>query len=1025
MKVEDKSGKTTTVFIDHHGSGRREPTSATKMVYDILEKGDLLKEKQPWLKDCVNFVNEIDNLSYVDRKNDKGEKIFDNKFFMYKWPRTPYALAGEMPIEQVIELFKSGKIKDGMEPFTRNEISNGEIGKIEVKGIDFNGKIINKTIKEVAIEKQKQAIFNSSAIGRSKKYADMNELNMNMKSFQGKDVEMIFHDFPKIVNAKGKEYPNRFVNNMAYLSAKAQGYGGIIVWNPKKMDKRFFVNIDSPEMERIGKELNKVAPGTTEVRGAFIFSPKDPESARALTKEQFLNIISPNILKEATIIKTGIEKNKGEGKLILNKEEEKEAVEEEKIENIKELIDEENKEEQLETKEGDAVDTKELAKKGIKENPELAQKEAKDKIEKSIKNVADEKERELRKDHEAGLEKKLEEAREKYAIAYKKFMAERKEKTGFFTRMKRKVFGETVPDEEVPEDLKKLENDYTKAAAVLGQGMYLNMAKELSLSDLPEENRKNLLEHFKQSQVFNKVVIEEEEKLTALKAENLPPKEKGIFRKCFDLYQKQNRFTKVAISTVLSTAVIATFIPSMMVAGGVTAGYLATKFGRGVVGGIFGQLAAKGYDMAVKEKYTERKEIALEELKKKFGDKMSEEDLLKYKKEYAEILEKERVSKRNRLIHKAGIAIVAGGLAAIETGHLAQSFSTPAVPTDMPVIPKTISPEHLFKTEEVQFSSKGAIQTIQNLKTKISADYPDLSKAPHSVQEFMKTNSTQEAIKLGFYNPNSASESAMILKGSTLGFDEHGNLSYHDIKTGETHNLIQEQNNTESIEKYHEKMFDSDHSGNPNSHPGINGEHPVKIDGASGDLTGEHPTNINGAADNLTGQNPTNINGAAENLSGKPAVNIDGAANDTTGGGQNPTNINGAADQINPDNNQGGTNLDNTNVSELTKIAHNTYESNINKIFPGQEELNAWNTIRNSVKLHPAEQFLSWEGPIAEQYAGLLKHMQTLEDVTHLEPTVPNSIPPIPLSVEQYITNATQKAVEMGPESLEKIKVKM
>ena len=869
LKIE-KDGETKTIYIDHHGQGKRNPTSATKMVYEILEKANLLKEKPEWLKNCVNFVNDIDNLSYLENKNEKGEKIFNENYFKYKWPRTPYGLASELSPETILELFKTGKIKDGMKPFTRNEIENGDIGKLEVTGIDSNGNTFRKTIKEIALGKQKQAIFNSNAIRQSKKYADVNGLNLKMKSFQGNQQEMIFHDFPKVVNAKGKEYTNKFINNMAYLAAQAQGYGGIIVWNPKKIDKKFFVNINSPEMERIGKELDKVAPGTNEVRGTFIFSPKDnPENAEKITKEQFLNIISPAILKNATIIKSGIEKNENEGVLVLSEKEELEVKKVQKIDKGNEFIyEEENKEETLETKEGEPVDMEKLGKKALKDDPEMAQKEAKEKIEKSIKNELAEKEREQRKNIEAGFQIKLEEARMKYAQAYKDFMTKRKEKTGFFKNTWRKIVGSKVKDEEVPESLKNLENEYTRSATLFGQTMYKNMQEELALSDLPAEKHQELLLHFKQRAIFEKVVIEEEEKLSALKAENLPPKEKALWKKGLDWYLKQNRFTKIALSTGLSTVAIAAFLPSMVAAGGGIAAFFASKYGRAVIGGTIGQIAVKGYDVAIKERYTERKEVALEELQKKFGENMSDKDLIEYKKEYAAILEKEKVSKRNRLIHKAGIAMLAGGLAAYEAGNIAHSFSDTQV-LENGIGPKNITPEHLFKAEQVQFSSRGAIQTIENLKIKIHADYPDISKAPHSIQEFMKTNSTQEAIKLGFYNPNnpSGAESAMLVKGSTLGFDEHGNLSYHDIRTGQTHNLITEQNNLETTQKFDGKMFDSDHSGQHNvlENNNFENQRPINIDGSLNNLNGEHITNIDSSLNNLNGEHITNIDNALTN----------------------------------------------------------------------------------------------------------------------------------------------------------------
>lgn len=1011
LKIE-KDGETKTIYIDHHGQGKRNPTSATKMVYEILEKANLLKEKPEWLKNCVNFVNDIDNLSYLENKNEKGEKIFNENYFKYKWPRTPYGLASELSPETILDLFKTGKIKDPMKPFTRHEIENGEIGKIEVTGIDNKGNTFRKTIKEVALEKQKQAILNSNAIRQSKKYADINGLNLKMKSFQGNQQEMIFHDFPKVVNAKGKEYVNKFINNMAYLAAQAQGYGGIIVWNPKKIDKRFFVNINSPEMERIGKELGGIAPGTNEVRATFIFSPKDnPENAEKITKEEFLNIISPAILKNATIIKSGIEKNKNEGVLVLSEKEEIEAKKAQKIDKRNEFIyEEENKEETLETKEGRPVDMEKLGKKGLKDDPEMIQKEAKEKIEKSIKNELAEKEREQRKNIEAGLQIKLEEARIKYAEAYKDFMTKRKEKTGFFKNTWRKIVGSKVKDEEIPESLKNLENEYARSATLFGQAMYKNMQEELALSDLPAEKQKELLLHFKQRAIFEKVVIEEEERLNALKAEGLPPKEKSICRKLFDLYQKQNRVTKMAISTILSTVVISNFLPSMMAAGGVTAGYLATKMGRGLIGGLSGQVAVKGYDVTVRERYTERKEKGLEELQNKFGENMSDEDLIKYKKEYAEILEKERISQRNRVIHKAMVAILAGGFAAYEAGNIAHHFS--ATPTNIiPNGPKNLAPEHLFKAEQVQFSSRGAIQTIENLKIKIHADYPDLSRAPHSIQEFMKTNSTQEAIKLGFYDPNnpSGAESAMLVKGSTLGFDEHGNLSDHDIRTGQTHTIIHEQNSLETIKKYDGKMIDSDHSGDTSHHLASEQNHSSQdliknqtdptIDPNHQTVLENHIDNHNTPEQTDPTNNNFNNNADNQNLTGKEGatdtknINIENESGQT----ETPTTGNESSQFIFTD--------------ELLNKMDNIYEHNLNHYFPNKESLDYWEQIKDSYDL-PANELLRID-PTTETggYADLITYIQKLHNATGVIP-VENTFTTVADTPEVYIDKCFEAAAK-------------
>ena len=1148
MKVEEEDGKTTTIFIDHHGSGKKEPTSAAKMTYDIMDKSGLLKEKPEWLKDCVKFVNDFDNLSYVEKKDVKGDKIFSDKYFKYTWPRTLYALADTIPFETLIELKKSGKIGDMSKPFTRNEIE-GEIGNIIIDTKDQNGNTVKKTIKEICIEKQKQAIHNSLAIKRGQSYADKKGYNLNTKTF-GK---LALHDYPKVLNRNGKEYPNKIIDKIAYLAAKAQGCEGIIIWNPKKLDKRFFVNVNSAEMERVGKELLALAPGTTEVRATFIFAPKDPENAKNITKEQFLDIIDPCIQKNMAI--NSDTKNAKET-YVLTEKEKIEAEREEQIEGGNELLDEteDNKEEQLETKVGEAVDTKKVAEEA-KNNPELNPKETPKKevvVKAPVKTepTKEEKEEIIKKEKE--LQTNLDTARNKYAEAYKKFMAERKKKAGFFTNLKRKVFGGTVKEEDIPENLKMLEAEYDDAAALYGQNMYKSMENTLNYSEKSATVIKAKLNLYKQKEIFKTVIIDEQEKLQALKAENLPPKEKSLLRKGLDWYLKQPRWKKVLISTVVSTVFMATFLSGTVVAAGGIGAMALTRATRGLTGSIVGQTAAKAYDWLFKDKSGEIREIEEMDLSKDFSKNLFSDDFSfsDMKKGYEEITEKEKKTKRSRLMKKAVITTAVGGLASFEMGHLVHNFPASQVfsghDADLTKIPggiKSSAPEHLFKAEGVQFSSRGAIQTIQDLKIKIHADYPDISKAPHSVQEFMKTNSTQEAIRLGFYNPNSAAESAMQLKGSTIGFDEHGNLLNHDVRTGTSRILIHENGNTEDITKYDGKMFDSDHSGERVSLGNIKpGEHITNIDGAL-DHSG-HITNIDNSLNNLNGNHITNIDGSLNNLNGNHITNIDNALNnkidpsqglnrfghfefknsdhvvtldengsslkmqflyDKNGnvsnvdvsGNYNSVEVNQYALEgeiqklgdftqvdahkdifemayqakflsklppntleykflhehiaemqkniidnyghvLNPQklegsfysiNNPASGNLDLSHnltpeqLAELTVKAHSVYETNIHHIFPDEKSIQAWNNIKSSSDLHPAKQFLSWKGPIAEPYEKILSHMQKLQEVTKLPPIESATIPPIPETPEEYIIRATQKAAEMGPEYLEKVKI--
>jgi hypothetical protein len=104
-----------------------------------------------------------------------------------------------------------------------------------------------------------------------------------------------------------------------------------------------------------------------------------------------------------------------------------------------------------------------------------------------------------------------------------------------------------------------------------------------------------------------------------------------------------------------------------------------------------------------------------------------------------------------------------------------------------------------FANEGIKFEhGKGGIQGILDLKKQILAQYNgNYSNAPKSIQDFMDTDATKQAIKLGLYNPDNPEESALIREGSVLKFDAQGNLIFHDAKTGK------------DVAHYAGKMFDS------------------------------------------------------------------------------------------------------------------------------------------------------------------------------------------------------------------------
>ncbi len=661
---------------------------------------------------------------------------------------------------------------------------------------------------------------------------------------------------------------------------------------------------------------------------------------------------------------------------------------------------------------------------------------------------------------------KLDKAREIYAEKYKEFLADRKKKTNIFVRGFRWAFGSKAKDSEIPENLKKLEAEYDKTAAEFGQQMYADKKTELTGSKMSAVEQTIELKRYKQNDVFTKIIVEEQSKLNALKAENLPPKEKGIWKKSLDWFVKQPRWKKIAITTVLSTGIIAAILPGTVAVAGGVAAYAGTRFVRGFAGSIIGQSAAKAYDWLFKEKSLEKRVLAEKELSEIFAEESFDTSLAKSKKEYAEILERERKAKRERLITKIMITVAAGGLASYGVGGILNTDdlspeqalasgagetpagATPGVhppesvtpPPTTPVspyspgqivekgdgfqivkepgtypVPETpaVAPDQAQNPEttptveytpstpsSVEFSSKGAIQTILDMREKIHQDYPDLSKAPHSVQEFMHGSATEQSIKLGMFDPNNpnGAESAMLWKGSTLDFDEHGNLSYHDIKTGETHELIHEQGDAETVQKYGGKMFDSDHSAEttaPETLDDTGSRAPVQVNPIIGEKLGIETEVIRNDG-NLMDPDARELKalGATE---GKVEPTAKGEALAEKIGEYKPS------------------------PEALAKVVE-VNKTNINRIFPNNDTTHAWDNIKDNTKdLTAAVMMAKMETPSNGIYNPLIIYLHRLHEVTGLNPRTEIGLPPVPETNAEYINRALQKAEEMG--KLDKVKL--
>jgi hypothetical protein len=283
MKVE-KNGEATTLRLDHHGSGKGEKTSSAKMLFDLMRKGKLVKEIPGWLSKFINSVNEIDNLSYLDKKDDKKRKTFTESYFRNEWPNSLFALAEKnIPFSKLIELFESKLIKDPSVPFTKEEL-DGKLGKTIIG---------DKTIAELCKEKAEKVEETIKSIKNSEKH--LSAMGIDTKNTIVGDI--VYHNFPEMEYKNGKKFINTIPEKLDFIGTKALGKDTYISWNEKKQS--FFIDSFHPNLSKIIKALNEKDPGCAlDVRGTMVFG-----TINKLTEEEFLDIIDPKILKNSKIKK--------------------------------------------------------------------------------------------------------------------------------------------------------------------------------------------------------------------------------------------------------------------------------------------------------------------------------------------------------------------------------------------------------------------------------------------------------------------------------------------------------------------------------------------------------------------------------------------------------------------------------------------------------------------------------------------------------------------------------------------------
>lgn len=323
----------------------------------------------------------------------------------------------------------------------------------------------------------------------------------------------------------------------------------------------------------------------------------------------------------------------------------------------------------------------------IKEGPEVAEAKVVEETKADTKEVDESVENKTdttepvntvdpeKKEGEKTPEEVLEEARSKYAEEYLKFKKEqsRKIKVKKVKNSILNIFREDDKQVKVNEEdfysKEHLESKkaYDLARIELGNKLFTEEKARLETEGLTGKDLEDKLAEYKMTEVLQKVVVDERQKLIELRANN-PLIEPAKWKQFVSWYAKQPRWKKVALSTGIFMGLAATGVVGGAAASGGLATMGITKFVKGMTLGTviarFSKGTVKLVDKAYKgsdEKFKSDQAEKLADLKNKFATgEISLEELESFEKGNESLIIEEKKRERNRMLLKASVGIAVG-----------------------------------------------------------------------------------------------------------------------------------------------------------------------------------------------------------------------------------------------------------------------------------------------------------------------------------------------------------------------------
>ena len=234
-------------------------------------------------------------------------------------------------------------------------------------------------------------------------------------------------------------------------------------------------------------------------------------------------------------------------------------------------------------------------------------------------------------------------------------------------------------NEEARQEIIAAREKYLQAKINYARSLYQEKARELTQEGKSPEEIAEALKQFGQSEIFEKLVIGEEQVLQAVCAAEWPLMEKGLLRRGFDAWVKLPLPARLLITTTVLTG---TLVAGGAIGVSAVAATAGIRFARGLAGALFGQGISKAVGSFLSGRIAKETGARTEEARSETGIALANEkfDALNILTEkYHKIFEDKIKKDKRKLLIQTAAAIGAGVGASLGLGWLAEATIGPGV----------------------------------------------------------------------------------------------------------------------------------------------------------------------------------------------------------------------------------------------------------------------------------------------------------------------------------------------------------